>query len=95
LSRRTEIKAAIAAHNRDDRQKLLLPPDAARLLALMFPRGTVCRRSVPSLAAEGFDRRTLPHLLESLIDVGFLSKEPGRRGFIGTYYLHLPPRRRR
>ena len=95
MSRRTEIKAAIAAHNRNAQERLLLPPDAERLLAVMFPRDTVCRRSVPSLAAEGFDRRTLPHLLESLIDVGFLSKEPGRRGFIGTYYLHLPPRRRR
>ena len=95
MSRRTEIKAAITAYNRDDRARLLLPPDAARLLAVMFPRDTVCCRSVPSLAAEGFDRRILPHLLESLIDVGFLSKEPGRRGFIGTYYLHLPPRRRR
>jgi hypothetical protein len=95
LSRRTEIEAAVAAHNRDDRAMMLLPPDAARLLALMFPRGTVCRRSVPSLAAEGFDRRTLPRLLGSLIDTGFLSKEIGPRGVVGTYHLHLRPRRRR
>ena len=90
--RRTEIEAAIATHNASDGEPHL-PPSAARLLAVMFPRDTVCCRSVPSLAAEGFDRRILPHLLESLIDAGFLSKELGRRGFVGTYYLHLPPRR--
>ena len=93
MSRRTEIEAAIAAHNRDDREKLLLPPDAARLLALMFPRGTVYRRSVRSLVAEGLDQTTLRRLLEGLIEAGFLSKEPGRRGVVGTYRLHLPPRR--
>ena len=91
MSRRTEIEAAIAAHNRDDREKLLLPPDTARLLALMFPRGTVCRRSVLSLAAEGFNRRTLPRLLGSLVDTGFLSKEQGSRRVANTYRLHLPP----
>jgi len=91
LSRRTEIEAAIAAHNRDDREKLLLPPDTARLLALMFPRGTVYRRSVRSLVAEGFDPMTLRRLLPALIDTGFLSKEHGQKPSI--YRLHLPPRR--
>ena len=38
LSRRREIEAAIAAHNSADRETLL-PPSAARLLAVMFPRG--------------------------------------------------------
>jgi hypothetical protein len=94
LSRRTEIEAAIAAHNRDDREKLLLPPDAARLLALMFPRGTVYHRSVRSLVAKGFDKTTLRRLLLALIDAGFLSKEPGQPGLVGTYHLHLSRRRR-
>ena len=92
LSRRSEIEAAIAAHNSADRETLL-PPDAARLLRAMFPRGSVCQRRLEDLVAEGFDRRTLPRLLRSLVDAGFLSKEPGR-GFASTYRLHLPPMRR-
>ena len=66
--RRDEIAAAIEAHNRQDRERLLLPPDAVRLLAVMFPTDTVYRRSVTSLVAEGFDKRTLVRLLESLVD---------------------------
>ena len=90
-SRRDEIAAAVEAHNRDDRERLLLPPDAVRLLALMFPTDTVYRRSVTSLQAEGFTKRTLARLLKRLIDTGFLSKEPGQQGVISTYRLHLPP----
>ena len=91
---RRAIAAAIEAHNGQDRERLLLlPPDAVRLLALMFPRDTVYRSSVTSLQAEGFTRRELVRLLKRLIDTGFLSKEPGRTGFITTYHLHLPPRR--
>jgi hypothetical protein len=93
LPRRTEIEAAIAAYNRDDRELLLLPPDAARLLALMFPRGTVCRRSIVSLVQEDFDKGTLRKLLNSLSVAGFVSKEMSRRGIVVTYRLHLPPRR--
>ena len=93
-SRRDEIAAAIEAHNRDDRERLLLPPDAARLLAIMFPTDTVYRRSVASLQAEGFTKRTLARLLKRLIDTGFLSKEPGQQGVISTYHLRLPPVRR-
>jgi hypothetical protein len=92
-SRRDEIAAAVEAHNRDDRERLLLPPDTARLLAIMFHTDTVYRRSVTSLQAEGFTKRALARLLKRLIDTGFLSKEPGQQGVISTYHLHLPPRR--
>ena len=91
LSRRREIEAAIAAHNSADRETLL-PPDAARLLRAMFPRGSVCQRRLEDLVAEGFDNRTLPRLLRSLVDAGFLSKE-ATRGLPSTYRLHLPPGR--
>jgi hypothetical protein len=92
LSRRTEIEAAVAAHNSADRETLL-PPDAARLLRGMFPRGSVCQRRLEDLVAEGFDKRTLPRLLRSLVDAGFLTKG-ATRGFPSTYRLHLPPVRR-
>ena len=95
MPRKREIEAAIAAHNDDDRERLLLPPEAVRLLAIMFPKGPVYRRSVASLVAEGFDRRTVVRLLDGLVEVGFLSKEVGRRGVVGVYRLHLPPRGRR
>jgi len=91
LSRRDKIESAIEAHNGQDRERLLLlPPDAVRLLALMFPRDTVYRRSVTSLQAEGFTKRALARLLKRLIDTGFLSKEPGQAGVVTTYRLRLP-----
>jgi hypothetical protein len=91
---RRAIAAAIEAHNGQDRERLLLlPPDAVHLLALMFPRNTVYRRSVTSLQEEGFTKRMLARLLKRLIDTGFLSKEPGQAGVVTTYQLHLPPRR--
>jgi hypothetical protein len=90
LRRRDDIAAAVAAHNRDDRQRLLLPPAAARLLAIMFPKNTVFQRSLGNLVAAGFDRRTLIKLL-GLVETGFLSKEAGGRGIVGTYRLHLLP----
>jgi hypothetical protein len=89
--RRREIEAAIAAYNRTEQGTLLLTPDAARLLAVMFPRDTVCRRSVTSLMREGFDRGTLRKLLNSLTAAGFVSKEMSRRGVVVSYQLHLPP----
>jgi hypothetical protein len=92
LPRRREIEAAIAAHNRStDPRTLLLPPEAVRLLAVMFPRHTLCRRSVTSLVQERFDRGTLRKLLNSLTAAGFLSKEMSRRGIVVSYRLHLPP----
>ena len=92
MSRRTDIEAAIAAHNDTD-PEALLPPAAARLLIAMFPRREVCQRSLDDLARAGFDRRTLPRLLRSLVDAGFLSQELSR-GFPRAYRLHLPPMRR-
>ena len=95
VSRRGDIEAAIAAYNADQASLLLLPPDAARLLAVMFPQSTVCQRQLKDLVAEGFDRWPLEKLLRGLVDAGFLSKGPrhkGRHGFT-TYTLHLPPRR--
>jgi hypothetical protein len=92
LSRRREIEAAISAYNDLDQEGLLLlPPEAGRLLAVMFPRDTVFRSSVTSLSAEGFNRRIVVKLAESLIEAGFLSREGGRQGFVDTYRLHLPP----
>ena len=90
-----DIQAAIAAYNTTD-PEALLPPDAARLLAVMFRRSSVCQRSQDDLAAEGFDRRAIPHLMRALIEAGFLSKERRfGKGAINVYHLHLPPQRRR
>jgi hypothetical protein len=93
LSRRDKIEAAIGAYNATD-PEMLLPPEAARLLSIMFRRSSVCQRSLDDLAAKGFDRRFLPRMLRALGDAGFLSKERGH-GAPNTYRLHLPPRVRR
>jgi hypothetical protein len=91
-----DIQAAIAAYNATDPEALLPPADATRLLSVMFRRGGECQRGLDDLAAEGFDRRTLPHLLRALVEAGFLSKERRfGKGAINVYHLHLPPRRRR
>ena len=91
MSRRTEIAAAIAAHNDTD-PEALLPPAAARLLLTMFPRREVCQRSLDDLARAGFDRRDVLRLLHALIEAGFLSKDRGRgRSAPNIYRLHLPP----
>ena len=93
MPRKRDIEAAIAAHNAADREPFL-PPDAVRLLAVMFRRSSVCRRSLDALAAEGFGRRSLPRFLQSLVAAGFLSKEPqSGQSAPNTYRLHLPPRR--
>ena len=95
MPRKEEIEAAVAAYNSADRERFVLPPETARLLAVMFPRDTVCRCSVRSLATTGgFDRSAVRKLLISLAAAGFLTKE-GPSGAIATYHLHLPPRRRR
>jgi len=96
LPRKRDIEAAIAAYNNDQREKLLLPADAGRLLAVMFPRETVYRRSLGSLKAQGFELKPLRRLVEALVETGFLSREePRQRGVVCPYRLHLPPRRRR
>jgi hypothetical protein len=91
--RHREIEAAIAAYNATG-PDMLLPPEAVQLLTIMFPRSDMFQCSLSSLGAEGFGRKTVTKLLKRLIDTDFLGKEPGRRGVIGTYRLHLPPVRR-
>ena len=92
MSRRTEIEAAIAAHNDTD-PEALLPPAAAQLLIAMFPRREVCQRSLDGLARAGFDRRGVSRLLRALVETGFLSKQRGQGHDPNIYHLHLLPRR--
>jgi hypothetical protein len=89
LPRGREIEAAIAAYNAAD-PDMLLPPDAGRLLTIMFSGSSVCQRSEAQLAAEA-GVRTVRRLLYILTEAGFLSKEPGSPRIPNTYRLHLPP----
>ena len=94
MTRRTDIEAAIAAHNNADRETLL-PPSAAQLLIAMFPRSSVCQRTLDDLATEGFSTRIVSLLLRSLVEAGFVSKQRGHgAGTSYSYRLHLPPVRR-
>jgi hypothetical protein len=93
LPRKRDIEAAIAAYNSSDQGRFVLPPEAARLLAVMFPRDDVCLRSPQSIAAAGFDKATVIRLLRALATIGFVSIEPDQQGVPRTYRLHLPPRR--
>jgi hypothetical protein len=96
-SRRRDIEAAIEAYNATD-PDMLLPLEAARLLAVMFRRSSVCQRTVASLAAETSDTiRIVARLLRMLVEAGFLSKErrlgarEHRLGAVANVYrLHLP-----
>jgi hypothetical protein len=91
LPRRKEIEAAIAAYNDAD-PETLLPPDAARLLSVMFRRSSVCQRSVAHLAAEASETmRLVKRLLRILLAAGFLSKPPRSGRDPDIYRLHLPP----
>ncbi len=92
-SRRDDIAAAVAAY--DAANPLTpLPRSAARLLAVMFDGGDVCRRSLEALVAEGFSRNRLPGTLRRLVNAGFLSRERGSARIPDTWHLHLPPVRR-
>ena len=94
MPRQEDIRAAFAAHNRTAPTRLLLPPEAARLLAVLFPQDDACQRSVRSLRAEGFNKAVVTRLLRVLTRAGFVSRaHPGRQGVVATYRLHLPPRR--
>ena len=93
MPRKRDIEAAIAAYNDTDEGLLLLPSDAARLLAVMFPRRSICQGRFEDLVAAGIDRGTLRKLLRGLVDAGFLSTT-GEQGMPPTYRLHLPPVRR-
>ncbi len=92
-SRRDAIAAAVVAYDAAN-PFTPLPRNAARLLAVMFPSGDVCRRSLDDLTREGFDRRAVSRLLRALIEAGFLSKEQSAARAPNTYCLHLPPVRR-
>ena len=94
MPRRREIEAAIAAHNDADRETLL-PPDAVRLLSVMFRRSSVCRLRPEDLVAEGFDDQPLRRLLRGLIEAGLVSMVvPASARGHRVYRLHLPPVRR-
>jgi hypothetical protein len=85
LPRIRDIEAAIAAYNSADRERFVLPPLAAQLLAVMFPRDTVCLCGVTKLATTGgFNRNAVRKLL---------IKQRGAGRTPNTYRLHLPPRR--
>ena len=87
--RRDEIAAAVAAYDRIADGPL--PRNTARLLAVMFPSEDVCRRSLETIVAEGFNRNTLPGMLRRLEAAGFLSRQRGSACIPDTYRLHLPP----
>ena len=97
MPRKRDIEAAIAAYNSTVPVRRGLPPEAARLLAVMFPQDDVCHRTVGSLTAEGFDQPTVIRWLQALIGAGFVSRDPPSRGRgrTSTYHLHLPPLVRR
>ena len=86
--RRDDIAAAVAAYNSAN-PSAPLPPNAARLLAVMFPSEDVCQRSQEAIAAEGFSRDRLPAMLRRLVEAGFLSRHRVAQ-VPDTYRLHLP-----
>jgi hypothetical protein len=92
LPRQEDIRAAIAAHNGDDREPTL-PPEAVRLLAVMFTDADICQRPLDSLVGERFSRRRILRLLDMLVEAGFLTKQSRVGQGPNTYHLHLPPRR--
>src|SRR5690348_9278714 len=73
--RRDEIPAAVAAYDAASDEPL--PRNAARLLTVMFLAEDVCRRSLETIVAEGFNRNTLPAMLRRLEAAGFLSRQRG------------------
>jgi hypothetical protein len=92
--RRDEIVAAVAAYDQAN-PFTPLPRNAARLLAVMFPEGDACRRSLEALVAEGFSQNSLPRTLRQLTEAGFLTRQRGTAAIPDTYHLHLPPLVRR
>ena len=87
LSRREEIEAAVAAY--DQANPLApLPRNAARLLHVMFPVEDMCLLSLEDLAADGFDRPSLPTLLQRLVFAGLLTRHRVAEA-PHVYRLHL------
>jgi hypothetical protein len=90
---RRDIEAAVAAYNAAD-PDMLLSPEAAQLLSVMFPRDDTCPRSLAHLTAASGDRmKRVTRLLRLLVDAGFLSKEESAGRVANIYRLHVPPRR--
>jgi hypothetical protein len=87
--RRDDIAAAIAAYDSAN-PDAPLPPNAARLLTVMFSDRDECSRSLEDLVGEGFGRNILPKLLRSLVEAGFLSKQRGSARIPNAYRLRLP-----
>jgi hypothetical protein len=94
LPRKRDIEAAVAAYNATDRERFVLPPEAARLLTVMFHHNDVWEGRFEDLATERFDRKVAQRLLLVLVETGFLSPTDGK-SIPPAYRLHLPPRRQR
>ena len=88
--RRDEIAVAVAAYDSAN-PKARLPRTAARLLAAMFPSEDVCQRSQDDIAAEGFNRDSMPAVLRRLEKAGFLSRQRRSGPVPNRFTLHLPP----
>ena|SRR5215469_14294613 len=73
LSRRREIEAAVGAYEQAN-PLAPLPRNAPRLLHVMFPVEDMCLLSLDDLAADGFDRPSLPTLLQRLVFAGLLTR---------------------
>jgi hypothetical protein len=86
--RREAMTAAVEAYNCAHPQTPL-HRTAARLLGVMFSSDDVCQQSLEALAAEGFDRKTVPAVLRVLVEAGLLSKEVGSARIPNTYRLRL------
>jgi len=87
--RRDEIAAAVAAYDRAN-PDAPLPPNAKRLLAVMFAAGDTCHPSLEALAGEGFSRGGVTKTLQRLLAAGLLSKERSWGRNTNGYRLHLP-----
>ncbi len=83
--RRDDIAAVVAAYPTSR-----LPRNTARLLGVMFASDDVCQRSLEDLAAEGFNRKSLPVTLRRLVEAGFLSRHQTSPREPYAYRLHLP-----
>jgi hypothetical protein len=88
--RRVAITAAVEAYNHA-RPQAPLPRPAGRLLGVMFSHDDVCRQSLEALAAQGFNRKTVPEVLRALVEAGLLSKQEGTSRIPNAYRLHLSP----
>jgi hypothetical protein len=85
-----------AGHSYDADPDLLLPREAAQLLAVMLRQSSVCQCSREDLAEKLSDtRRAVDRLLRFLTAIGFLSKERSFGAAPNVYCLHLPPLERR